>query len=187
MTSTDGGFNISFLRNLFKSRAKQVTMSICGLDGAGKTTIINYLVKGEFEETIPTLGINREVIDFPNLRLNIFDLGGQIDFRGMWNQVNEKADALVFVIDSNDIVRMVETKEIFYNIVNSQVNEDIPVLILLNKIDLPHRISRSDFINEFDLMSFTSRMTWTCYETSAKTGEGVYDAFRWFVQKLQEV
>ncbi|NHJ48715.1 MAG: GTP-binding protein [Asgard group archaeon] len=162
-------------------------MSVCGLDGAGKTTIINYLVKGEFVETIPTLGINRETIDFPKLKLNVFDLGGQIDFRGMWNQVNEKADALVFVIDSTDTVRLNEAKEIFHNIVDLQINDDIPVLILLNKIDIPYRISRSDFINEFDLANFASEMTWTCYETSAKTGEGIFDAFSWFIQMLKEV
>ena len=119
--------------------------------------------------------------------MNVIDLGGQIDFRGMWNQINEKADALVFVIDSTDTVRLQEAKDIFYNIVNAQINENIPVLILLNKIDLPTRMSRSDFIREFDLVNVTGNITWTCYETSAKTGEGVFDAFRWFIQKLKEV
>jgi len=88
-------------------------MTICGLDKAGKTTLLNYLVKGTFIETIPTMGVNRETINFPKLRLNIFDLGGQEDFRGLWNQINEKSDALVFVVDSTDIVRLKEAKENF--------------------------------------------------------------------------
>ena len=62
---------LSFLINLFKNKVKQVALSICGLDKAGKTTIINYLIKGEYTETLPTMGINHEEISFPKLRLNI--------------------------------------------------------------------------------------------------------------------
>ncbi len=178
---------MSFLQKLFRSRTKQVNMTICGLDKAGKTTLLNYLVKGTFIETIPTMGVNRETINFPKLRLNIFDLGGQEDFRGLWNQINEKSDALVFVVDSTDIVRLKEAKEIFYNILNTQINEETPVLILLNKIDLPNSLSRKEFIEEFGLMNIDLPITWACFPVSAKTGEGVYDSFSWFIKILKEV
>ncbi|MFW9923817.1 MAG: ADP-ribosylation factor family protein [Candidatus Thorarchaeota archaeon] len=177
---------MSLLEKLFK-KTKNINMTVCGLDKAGKTTIINYLVKGEYTDTIPTLGINREQIDFPKLRLNIFDLGGQIDFRGMWNQINEKSDALVYVIDSTDHFRINETKEVFYNIINTQIEPEIPVLILLNKVDLPQRISRAQFISEFELDNIYNVMKWACFETSALTGDGIYEAFHWFVNELREV
>ncbi|NHJ84503.1 MAG: GTP-binding protein [Asgard group archaeon] len=178
---------MSFLKTLFKSRTKHVNMTICGLDKAGKTTILNYLVKGEYYETLPTMGVNRDTIDFPKLRINVFDLGGQEDFRGLWNQINEKSDSLVFVVDSTDSFRLHESKEIFYNIINTQINEGIPVLILLNKVDLENRISRSDFLNEFELLQNELPFSWACYETSAKTGLGIFDSFSWFIQTLKEV
>ena len=176
---------MSLIQRLFK-KVKNVNITICGLDQAGKTTIINYLVKGEFVDTIPTMGINKETIDFPKLKMNVFDLGGQIDFRGMWSSVNERSDALVYVVDSTDQFRLQETKEIFYKIIETQINPEIPVLILLNKIDIGNRISRYDFIKDFNLDDF-HQMKWVCYETSAKTGEGIYEAFHWFVSQLQEM
>ena len=128
---------MSFLLNLFKKKAKPVTVTICGLDKAGKTAIVNYLIHGKFKETTPTMGVNREVINFPKLQINIFDLGGQEDFRPIWQEINEKTDALIYVIDSVDHMRIDETKAIFNDILANQIGGKIPVLLLLNKKDLP--------------------------------------------------
>lgn len=177
---------MSFLQRLF-SRSKNINMTICGLDKAGKTTILNFLVHGEFRETIPTMGINRETINFPKLAINVFDLGGQEDFRGLWNEINEKSDALVFIIDGTDIVRLLEAKEVFNNVVRRQITEDTPVLILLNKVDLPDCISRAAFIKEFGLLDVKLPFTWACFPTSAKTGEGIYESFSWFFNMLKGV
>jgi len=176
---------MSFFKKWFRQRTKRVTITICGLDNAGKTTIVRYLVAGEFKATIPTMGVNREVIDLPNLQLDIFDLGGQEDFRGIWPEINEKSDGLVYVVDSTDVVRLDESKQIFYNIIKTQINPLIPVMILLNKCDLEGRLNRAEFINLFGL-SELQNIKWGCFVTSAITGEGIYDAFRWFIDSFQE-
>jgi small GTP-binding protein len=160
---------------------------MCGLDQAGKTTIVNYLVHGEFKETIPTMGVNREMIEFPNVALNIFDLGGQVDFRGLWGEINEKSDALIYVVDSTDYLRLEETKKLFHEIVRTQINPNIPVLILLNKVDLPDHMERTKFVKEFDLMDTELEINWAVFETSAKTGKGILESFQWFIQMLEEV
>ncbi len=178
---------MSFLIKLFKNRTKRVNLSICGLDGAGKTAIIHYLINGEFQETIPTMGINRETIDLPKLQLSVFDLGGQQDFRSMWGSINEQSDALIFVVDSTDTFRMEEAKTIFYKILKTQIREDVPVLLLLNKVDLPGRLAREEFIKQFDLANPNLSMKWACFETSAKEGIGIYDAFHWYIKVIQEV
>ncbi|MBD3191238.1 MAG: GTP-binding protein [Candidatus Heimdallarchaeota archaeon] len=157
-------------------------MTICGLDNAGKTTIVNYLMTGEFTETEPTMGANRETLDLPKLQLGIIDLGGQEDFRGMWSEVNEKTNSFVYVVDSTDQQRLDETKEIFHNIVNTQLNENVPTLILLHKVDLENRITRADFVEHFELASL--KFKWRCFETSAKTGYGIYPSFKWLVNEL---
>lgn len=173
---------MSFLRKLFRNRVKKVTITICGLDKAGKTTLLNYILTGGYTETSPTLGVNREVLDLPKLQIGILDLGGQEDFRGLWSEINERSDGVIYVIDSSDYMRHDETKDIFYNIINTQINSEIPVLILLNKVDLENRLSRADFISSFSLGNFD--FSWKCYETSAKTGQGIYAAFRWFFNSL---
>lgn len=177
---------MSFLRNLFRKKAKPVTVTICGLDKAGKTAIINYLIHGEFKKTIPTMGVNREVINLPKLQLNIFDLGGQEDFRPIWKEINEKTDALIYVVDSIDYLRFDETKAIFDDILNNQIGGKIPVLLLLNKKDLPDRMSQVDFVKNFGLIETKFEIEWAVFETSAKTGEGIVEAFSWFRDMMEE-
>ncbi|MHA1356316.1 MAG: ADP-ribosylation factor-like protein [Candidatus Heimdallarchaeota archaeon] len=43
---------MSFLRNLFRRRTKEVDISICGLANAGKTTIVKYLETGRYYRKI---------------------------------------------------------------------------------------------------------------------------------------
>ena len=176
---------MSFLLKLFKPKTKHVNITICGLDKAGKTTIVRYIVAGTHKETIPTMGVNREVIDLPKLQMDIYDLGGQEDFRGLWGEINEKADGLIYVIDSSDYTRFEETKEIFFNIIGSQINQLIPVMILLNKADLENRMIRPEFMRNFGLFELET-IKWSCFETSALTGLGLYEAFKWFIDCFQE-
>ena len=175
---------MSIFQRLFKFRTKQANLTICGLDKAGKTTMINYLIHGEFKETLPTSGLNRESINLPKLALNVYDLGGQVEFRDMWADYNEQSDGLIFVVDSADRDRFQETKDTFYKIINTQINPEIPVLILLHKSDLIDRINLKDFLPEFGLNNPDNRFKWAVFETSAKTGEGLIKSFQWLVDFL---
>ena len=178
---------MSFLMNLFKKKTKLVNMTICGLDNAGKTSIMNYLIYGEFKPTIPTYGVNVNTINLPKLTLQIHDLGGQEDFRNsIWSKINEKSEALIYIVDGTDHSRFNLTKNIFHEIINTQIDGDIPVLILLNKADLPNCLSRSEFILGMDLIGIKNKIQWNCYETSAKTGKGLIEAFTIFIQELED-
>ena len=177
---------MSILQKLFGKKTKEANMTVCGLANAGKTSIINYLMYGEARSTIPTMGLNVSKIDFPNLKLNIFDLGGQKGFRHFWTQINEKSDALVYIIDGVDREHFEESKEVFHTIVNTQINDKIPVLILLNKADLEGSMSRAELIERFELMSLSKVINWTVYKTSALTGKGLVEAFTFFIHLLEE-
>lgn len=177
---------MSFLLRLFQQKTRPVNLTLCGLDQAGKTTFVNYLVHGEFRETTPTMGVRRQTISFPKVELNIFDLGGQEDFRPIWTEMNEQSDALIYVVDSSDYMRFEETKEIFHDIVHNQINQNIPVLILLHKVDLPNRMSRIEFIRKFGLADLNLELTWAVFETSAVTGEGIRESIQWFLNILGE-
>lgn len=176
---------MSFLKNLFKKRTTEVDITFCGLAKAGKTTIVKYLETGQFVDTQPTLGINRgETIQIGKLEINIYDLGGQEDFQVLWPEVNEKSNGLVFVIDKHDYFNLPKAKEAFNEIVNHQIHEDVVVLILLHKKDITGGMERSEFIQDFGLVNLDYK--WACFETSAKTGENIFEAFRWFFEQLKE-
>ncbi|CAG0896978.1 unnamed protein product [Cyprideis torosa] len=55
-----------------------------GLDDAGKTSLLFKLKQNEFVATIPTIGFNVEVIEYENLKLTIWDVGGQPKLRPLW-------------------------------------------------------------------------------------------------------
>ncbi|KAG9018816.1 hypothetical protein FRB90_009286 [Tulasnella sp. 427] len=82
-----------------------------GLDNAGKTTIVNRL-NGEDIDTIPpTFGFQIRTFVYGKYTLNIWDVGGQRILRPYWRNYFERTDALVWVVDSSDHMRMKDCKE----------------------------------------------------------------------------
>ncbi len=124
-------------------------------------------------------------INLPKLDINIYELGGQEGFRPLWADINERSQAIVYIVDSTDFERFELTKSIFHEIINTQIEDNIPVLVLLNKIDLPNRMRRADFIYHFGLLNLKN-ITWSCYETSAVSGDGLVEAFTSFIHDLED-
>lgn len=175
---------MSIFQRLFRNRTKNVNLTICGLDKAGKTTILGYLFHGEFKETIPTHGLNREKITLPKLNIDVFDLGGQEEFRPIWSDYNEQSDGLIYVVDATDRERVGESKAIFHDLINTQINRSIPVLILLNKCDIFDKMPILEFIKEFSLNDPNLEINWAVFETSALTGEGLLNAMGWIINSF---
>ena len=178
---------MSFLLKLFKLKIKHYCISICGLDNAGKTTIIKYFIHGKQIDTVSTSGVNRETISLPGLEIIVHDLGGQPQFRGSWQGYNENADAIVYVVDATDTERMEEAKQFLDLVLTHQRKDNAPLLLLLNKVDSDDRISADLFGQIFQLNSKDRpALSWACFETSGLTGEGLIDSFQWLVNKLEE-
>ncbi|MHA1220512.1 MAG: ADP-ribosylation factor family protein [Candidatus Heimdallarchaeota archaeon] len=169
---------MGFLAKLFGKADKKVNIAMCGLDNAGKTSILNFLKKGEFGETIATMGVNHEKFKLGKLSMSVMDLGGQEVFRYFWPTYMERADILIYVIDSSDIERLPLAKEIFLKAINTYCNPNIPILVLATKQDLPNICSLAYIIHLFQLTNMFDR-TIHLQKTSALTGLGIYEAFQW--------
>ena len=63
------------VEKIFGSQRAKIAM--LGLDAAGKTTIMYKLKLNEVVTTIPTIGFNVEEIQFHNLTMTVWDVGGQ--------------------------------------------------------------------------------------------------------------
>ncbi|TFG10431.1 hypothetical protein EU534_00990, partial [Candidatus Heimdallarchaeota archaeon] len=71
--------------NGLEMSSRDMTVSIAGLDGVGKTSIVNKLMRDEVTETYSTYGINQEIVKINGLRLGLTDLGGKEPFRNsLW-------------------------------------------------------------------------------------------------------
>ncbi|KAH6694172.1 ADP-ribosylation factor [Plectosphaerella plurivora] len=89
---------------------EEFSVILLGLDNAGKTTF-HEQVKSLFLEshpdpklkTVPTVGQNVSTIEFPDMYLKIWDVGGQLSLRKLWQSYYASAHAIVFILDSTDI------------------------------------------------------------------------------------
>jgi len=70
-------------KRLFAS-TKEFKIIIVGLAGAGKTTMLYQLHLGKTVQTQPTIGSNVEEVKNKNVKLQVWDLGGQESLRSSW-------------------------------------------------------------------------------------------------------
>ena len=112
----------------FGKLEKKVCM--LGLDAAGKTTVLYKLQLGEAVTTIPTIGFNVEHVQYKNLELCIWDVGGQDKIRQLWRHYFNGTDALIFVVDSNDRGRIEQAQEELHKLVSADELRNASVLPL---------------------------------------------------------
>ncbi|ROT35845.1 ADP-ribosylation factor family protein [Sodiomyces alkalinus F11] len=95
---------------LLATSKEEYSVILLGLDNAGKTTF-HEQVKSLFLpshpdpklKTVPTVGQNVSTIDLPDMYLKIWDVGGQLTLRKLWQSYYASAHAIVFIVDSTDI------------------------------------------------------------------------------------
>ena len=93
---------------------RDVVVSIAGLDGAGKTRIVQKILQEEVTEYIATYGVNQEVICIEGIQLGLTDLGGKEPFRKtLWKSYISSADGLIYVVDVTKQERLDESKKWF--------------------------------------------------------------------------
>ncbi|KCZ75025.1 hypothetical protein H311_04004 [Anncaliia algerae PRA109] len=127
-----GGVVINRLKKLFHTSKPQQILMV-GLDSVGKTTILYLLQNNNAIETVPTIGFNIEDIKIGNTTLKICDMGGQKKIRGLWKSYSDDSNGIVYVFDIADPEKWEEGKGYLIDIAKEK---DVPVLIILNKIDL---------------------------------------------------
>ena len=101
----------NFFARIWKSgnSTKNFKITMLGLDGAGKTTILYKMKLGEIVATIPTIGFNMETVKHDNVTFDVWDIGGGTDkSRSLWSHYFANTDGLVYVLDSNDRNRLDE-------------------------------------------------------------------------------
>ncbi len=178
----------SLLRSLFKKkRMQKFLIAIVGLDKAGKTTIVNRLIKKEFVDgIIRTMGVNTETVKYKNVEFSMFDLGGQATFREfLWDEYVMRAHGIVFVLDSAD-ERLKEASEAFWKTVEV-AKPDVPLLFLANKDDLPNARPFDAIIDDLDLGRAARERKFGLYRISAKTGYNFYNGWDWLVRALTKM
>jgi ADP-ribosylation factor protein 1 len=171
---------------------KEHRILLLGLDNAGKTTILYKFKLGEVVSTIPTIGFNVETVKYKNVEFNMWDVGGQEKIRPLWKHYFQNTDAIIFVIDSSDKDRMVDSNKYKHNVkyeldllLNDDTLRNAVLLVYANKQDIYNTLSIKEIIELLELHKHRNR-EWFIQGTNALTGEGLYDGLSWLTKTLNK-
>jgi small GTP-binding protein len=171
------------LNNLSQWGKKEKRILLLGLDAAGKTTVLYKLKLGEVVNTIPTIGFNVEQVQYKNIEFNMWDVGGQDKIRTLWRHYFTGTDALIFVVDSNDVERMELAKQELHKLLDEDELRDSTLLVFANKQDLPNAMSLTEMKDKLELHHISSR-EWYIQGCCAANGQGLCEGLDWLSSAL---
>lgn len=155
-----------------------------GLDAAGKTTILYQLHLGEVVSTIPTIGFNVETVMYKNIKLQVWDLGGQSSIRSYWRCYFQNTSAIIYVIDSSDKDRLKTSKAELLSMLDEDELRGVPLLVFANKQDVAGAVPPAEISEELGLAGGENARPWSVRGCSAIKGEGLTDGLDWLVTTL---
>jgi small GTP-binding protein len=160
----------------------QKKVCVLGAFGVGKTSLIRQFVESLFSDSyLTTVGVKvvkkTLAVGPEQLALILWDIAGEDNLTLIRMSYVRGAAGYVLVVDGTRS----ETLEVARSI-QSRVTAEIgpaPFLLLLNKADLQEswQLSRQS-VEELE------QDGWTIFRTSAKTGEGVEEAFQALAERM---
>ncbi|MHA1973747.1 MAG: ADP-ribosylation factor family protein [Candidatus Hodarchaeales archaeon] len=163
---------------------------ILGLPKTGKTTMLQRLKTGLWiRDTTPTLGMNIETTRIGGVTFSAWDLGGLLQFRRvLWEMYTKNVDGLIYVIDVSDPARLPEARNNLWRILKTKYLKDIPIAIFVNKVDVVENDQSFTVEDLANLLGISKNMgrVLNIFNTSGKTGIGIYKGIYWLTDAIQE-
>ena len=135
---------LSKLKSFFSS--KEMEIVLVGLENSGKTTLSSQLSFGKPSNKGPTMGLDIRTFQKDKVTMKVWDIGGQKQYRPEWGKYAIGSDAIIFVVDATDIVRISQAKEELHKMLDDKMLNGIPILVIGNKVDLLGHLSNNDII-----------------------------------------
>ncbi|EUB60404.1 ADP-ribosylation factor-like protein 2 [Echinococcus granulosus] len=154
-----------------------------GLDNAGKTTIVKKFNGEDISTIAPTLGFSIHTLEYMGYRLNAWDVGGQHSLRSYWRNYFETTDALIWVVDSSDRLRLDDCREELNKLLVEERLVGATLLVLANKQDLQGALKPAEIAEALNLRDITTHH-WSIYGCSAVTGENLLNSVAWLIKDV---
>ena len=154
------------------------------LIAAGKTAILCKLKQNEFVPSIPTIGFNVETLEFKNVKITLWDVGGQSKLRPLWKHYYLNTQAVIFVLNASNRQRLGESRTELVKLLSEKELKDASLLLLANKQDVPGCASIEEITDQFCLYKMCCGRSWHIQACDAKTGQGLQDGLEWLSRQL---
>mmetsp|Transcript_26896 Transcript_26896/g.86398 ORF Transcript_26896/g.86398 Transcript_26896/m.86398 type:complete len:218 (+) Transcript_26896:399-1052(+) len=108
-----------------------------------------------------------------------FDMSGAGRYRNLWEHYFKDAQAIIFVVDTSDKIRMCVAKDELDSMLGNQdLKSGIPILFFANKMDIPTSLSPVDTAQALKLDEIKDK-PWQIVPSNALTGEGLDKGIEW--------
>jgi len=172
-------------------KQKPRKLLIVGLDNSGKSTIINFLKprKEKKKDVQATVGFQTESFLWKkhNVKFTAFDMSGQGRYRNLWEYYYQDVEAIIFVVDAADTVRMCVVKDELDSLLGHKYNKDrpIPILFLANKMDMQESASATEVAKMLQLSVIMKERPFHITSTNALTGSGIDEGMEWLTGRIK--
>ena len=177
------GFVFGKVWNSLLNKKKNVRILMLGIDNAGKTTLLYQFKVNETVTSLPTIGFNCESIDYKGLNFNMWDVGGQDKIRVLWKHYYDNADAIIYVVDSNDKERFDVAQEELQKLLIEEQLSGLPLLVYANKQDLPNSALPNEVGVALEIQNLKGR-PWLVQGCSGTKGNGLKEGLDWLAKQL---
>ncbi|KAK4179032.1 putative ADP-ribosylation factor family protein [Triangularia setosa] len=171
---------LSILRKA-RLKDKELRILMLGLDNAGKTTIVKKIMDEDISTVSPTLGFIIKTIDYGGYKLNIWDVGGQKTLRSYWRNYFEKTDALIWVVDATDRLRIDDCREELHGLLQEERLSGASLLVFANKTDVDGCMTGEELKEGLRLDEIRTHQ-WNILRCSAVTGQNLKEGLAWVVE-----
>ncbi|KAG8357549.1 hypothetical protein FVEN_g4788 [Fusarium venenatum] len=175
---------LSILRKA-RLKDKEMRILMLGLDNAGKTTIVKQVMGEDVNTVSPTLGFIIKTIDYEGYKLNIWDVGGQKTLRSYWRNYFEKTDALIWVVDATDRLRIQDCRDELQGLLLEERLAGASLLVFANKTDVEGCMTEAEILSELQLESIRTHR-WKILPCSAMTGSNLKEGLSWVVEEAKK-
>ena len=166
----------------------QIKVFLFGINNAGKTAFSKTMKNEKVIETEPTIVFDITKWVIKNLEFAVWDAPGQVKFRAAWREGLDKAQVLLFVLDTTDKVRFEEAKRELDTVLNLYETARIPLIICFHKMDLPEAKANHDRAREILKVPLIRNRKVYPFDTSIKipaTLNAVKDKLAEIIQKAR--
>ena len=177
----------------------EIQLLILGPEGVGKTVMLKRLQTltaqqnlaqaqqredlGEAPSTIPTIGVNLVTLTHNKRKYTFRELGGAMG--PIWKNYFKDASYLVYVIDTARRTQVASSCIQLLEVLSSKETQEMPVLLIFNKIDSPDCMSMSEISTLIRLPDIlgNAKQDITVLECSFREGTGLHGILKWLQEK----
>ncbi len=159
---------------------------ILGLEGSGKSTVLNRLLFGTIAEGQPEQSTCFVNVKYGTTILSVIEAGEETARESPYFQdILGEIDGVVFVIDSQSNRHIEASFEYVFTLFD-KIPQKTSILFLANKIDKPDAVPFPDLLQDpaFQIIMDDINRSVSIYPISAKTGETFYTAFDWIISRM---